>query len=449
MNGSRSVFISSTNEDLVEYREAARDAAIQAGFLPTMQEYFQADGRRPPLEACLEKVSRSDVLVVIVAHRYGWVPDDQPEGGTKSITWLECERAGLNVLAFLVDEDADWPKGKKDSDRMAQALDDGVATEELFLNVKRDIQGLRAFKGWLKRSKMVKTFDTKENLGTKIAFALKDWADAVKTEDAPPRLEHDPREYLRDCRDETSHIDIRGLTVGSGRAHRFPITDLYIPLTTGVNGQSQPLLDVLKRRKVVLTGGAGLRQDHVPSTWRHTSCRAPRLGDDMDEMGLVLPVAGDIVPVPIRVPELMEHIQWHHAKADGPPDVSSPEWILHFLERRGTELNWKLSADYFREQMESGRCLLLLDGLDEVATARDRGTVSVLIAKAVRAYDRCRFIATTRPRDLHGQSGAVPVSSAMRSTGSRRRSSRRSYAVGAARCSPTIPPRRAGITPKS
>lgn len=41
-------------------------------------------------------VRECDVLVVLVAHRYGWVPSDQPDKGTKSITWLECEamRAG-------------------------------------------------------------------------------------------------------------------------------------------------------------------------------------------------------------------------------------------------------------------------------------------------------------------------------------------------------------------
>jgi hypothetical protein len=40
------VFISSTSEDLVDYRNAARDAALQAGFTPVMMEYFSAAGRR-------------------------------------------------------------------------------------------------------------------------------------------------------------------------------------------------------------------------------------------------------------------------------------------------------------------------------------------------------------------------------------------------------------------
>ena len=43
-----SVFISSTAEDLKANRDAARDAALGAGFLPQMMEYFVAGGERPP-----------------------------------------------------------------------------------------------------------------------------------------------------------------------------------------------------------------------------------------------------------------------------------------------------------------------------------------------------------------------------------------------------------------
>ena len=39
------VFISSTSEDLKLCRAAARDAAIGAGLLPKMMEYFVPNGR--------------------------------------------------------------------------------------------------------------------------------------------------------------------------------------------------------------------------------------------------------------------------------------------------------------------------------------------------------------------------------------------------------------------
>ena len=67
------VFISSTAKDLAEHREAAAKAARQAGFEATMMEDFEAQSLKPPYPACMEKVRGCDVLVVIVAHRYGWV----------------------------------------------------------------------------------------------------------------------------------------------------------------------------------------------------------------------------------------------------------------------------------------------------------------------------------------------------------------------------------------
>ena len=87
--------------------------------------YFVASGDRPPLAACLAKVSEADVLCVLVAHRYGWVPPDQPAREHKSITWLECERAvgeGKEVLAFLLDDAAAWRAEYREEDAIASAV---------------------------------------------------------------------------------------------------------------------------------------------------------------------------------------------------------------------------------------------------------------------------------------------------------------------------------------
>src|SRR5262249_61339731 len=87
------VFISSTSDDLKEHREQAAKAAAATGLSPRMMEYFSASGHVPTLPACLEKVAEAEVVVVIVAYRYGWVPDDPANPGSKSITWLECDHA--------------------------------------------------------------------------------------------------------------------------------------------------------------------------------------------------------------------------------------------------------------------------------------------------------------------------------------------------------------------
>src|SRR5437870_3480013 len=89
------VFISSTIADLESYRAAAREAVIAAGMFPVLSDNFPASGAEPPLKVCLDRVSETDVLIVLVAHRYGWRPKDQPKKNKprKSITWLECLQA--------------------------------------------------------------------------------------------------------------------------------------------------------------------------------------------------------------------------------------------------------------------------------------------------------------------------------------------------------------------
>ena len=95
------VFVSSTSEDLREYRVAAREAVLAVGLRPEMMEYFAAAGG-PPLDECLARVSPCGVVVAIVAERYGWVPPDQPTDEAKSITWLECEHAAGRERELLV-----------------------------------------------------------------------------------------------------------------------------------------------------------------------------------------------------------------------------------------------------------------------------------------------------------------------------------------------------------
>jgi hypothetical protein len=125
MNNIPVVFISSTAEDLGEYRRAAEAGAQSARFYPEMHDYWVAKDN-PPLAECLERVAKADVLVVVVAHRYGWKPPGQPDGGRRSITWLECLEAvdnGKEVLSFLVDDTAEWPVELREENRNAFGLE--------------------------------------------------------------------------------------------------------------------------------------------------------------------------------------------------------------------------------------------------------------------------------------------------------------------------------------
>ena len=130
------VFISSTVEDLKAYREQVREAVLSLNLQPRMQEYSPASGDHPPNEKCMELVDKSDLVIVIIAHCYGWVPPDQPDKGNKSITWLECLQASNNgndkeVLAFLVDESHPWPIELKEEYAINEAINRGDASAEI------------------------------------------------------------------------------------------------------------------------------------------------------------------------------------------------------------------------------------------------------------------------------------------------------------------------------
>jgi hypothetical protein len=61
----------------------------------------------------MDQVDLADIVVVLVAYRYGWVPSvDEGGDGKTSITWLEVEHARSGskpVLPYLVDEEFPWP----------------------------------------------------------------------------------------------------------------------------------------------------------------------------------------------------------------------------------------------------------------------------------------------------------------------------------------------------
>jgi hypothetical protein len=169
------LFVSSTQEDLAPYRSAAKDAAIRVGFHPAMMEYFVAAGQNPPYQACMERVADCDVLVVIVAHRYGWIPSDQPGQEGKSITRLECEHANRlqkEVLAFVVDEKHSWPQELRESFRMSMAIEAGNYTHDLAEEVNLNVTRLRDFKTWLNGLGVRAVFTSPEGFRADLEAAL-------------------------------------------------------------------------------------------------------------------------------------------------------------------------------------------------------------------------------------------------------------------------------------
>jgi len=235
-----SVFISSTSEDLKDYRRAARDAVLEVGLRPEMMEYFAASGG-PPLSECLARVTPCDLIVVLLARRYGWVPSDQTDQTAKSITWLECEHAaqmGRNLLVFLLDANAPWPIDQTESYRLTDAFNKGTFTPELPVEVERNVRKLGEFRQWLETGRTRATFTSPDDLRAKVILALYKWLDR-HSERVPPSV------------NELS--ELHGLTLEGYRIFQELTLNKY---SNGVDGS---LLILIDERIDGLSGG--MRKD--------------------------------------------------------------------------------------------------------------------------------------------------------------------------------------------
>jgi formylglycine-generating enzyme required for sulfatase activity len=389
-------FISSTAEDLKLFRAAAKDAAVAARCLPDMQEYFAATDN-PPLAECLERVAQADVLVVLVAHRYGWVPPDQPESGCRSITWLEVEHAvrlNKEVLAFVVDDAASWEEESREEYALVLAARQGRALE-VVNTVQRNVEQLQQFKAWLNARAIRATFTNPEDLRGKVQVALLGWrerrpefGETSAPEEAP---EPDPARYLDALREETAYIEIRGLQAAEGRARRFPIGDLYIPLVNEAAParggedpaesparQPEALEEALRSRRLVIVGDPGSGKSTFLRKIAYGACE--RL------------LRGDPQPFPLLVP-----VAALSALPPGRTESLAP--LLDLLAARG--LDYGLPELFLRRRIEEGPCLLLLDGLDEAPGEAARATLARLVERAARAWANCRLVITTRPQAYH------------------------------------------------
>lgn len=163
----KKVFLSSTSEDLEAHRARVADELAHLTVFADRMEIFGAQPHKS-VPFCVERAASADAFVVIVAHRYGWVPTATEGGdGEKSITRLEVEAARPDaVFAYLVDEDYPWPWGKE-SDRLAAPGSDPA-------EVKQAVDRLREFKqhlsGWIRE-----TFTTPEDLALEVVRDLSAW----------------------------------------------------------------------------------------------------------------------------------------------------------------------------------------------------------------------------------------------------------------------------------
>ena len=233
-----------------------------------------------------------------------------------------------------------------------------------------------------------------------------------------------PTAYLRDLLGKTGYIDIRGLQVGQERAHQFPIEELYISLTTtqaatpdgeqrmkdrenavdeGLEvahalreSRALPLHLALRHDRLVVVGDPGAGKTTFLRRVAHALCQT-ELGDVPDAARERVGISDRTFPILVRLSRLDDHIVRHHNDPAAPTEEDAPAWLPHFLTKTSQDRCLGLDDEFFRRQLEGGRCTVLLDGLDEAADRLARKRLSRLIENIGGTYSRCRMVVTSRP----------------------------------------------------
>jgi formylglycine-generating enzyme required for sulfatase activity len=165
------IYVSSTYNDLKDYREAVYHTLRQMGHdVIAMEDYVATDQR--PVDKCLADVAACDLYVGIFAWRYGYQPP-HTNPAQKSITELEYRQArttGKTCLLFLLSEKADWPLEWRDVS--SGATDAGARIQEL--------------RHELSRENLVSFFENPDELAKLVSIAVGKWQQSQKESDRQP-----------------------------------------------------------------------------------------------------------------------------------------------------------------------------------------------------------------------------------------------------------------------
>ena len=144
------IFLSSTFNDLVDERKAVESVIHRMSASYIGMEHF-GSFTAEPLEKCIEKVNAANALVLVIADRYGYLP----EGSSISMTeaeYQEARRINLPIFAYF--------KSKE------------IFFESLDPNAEMIDERLTKFKKFVESNHGVSWFSNPEDLAWKVAADL-------------------------------------------------------------------------------------------------------------------------------------------------------------------------------------------------------------------------------------------------------------------------------------
>lgn len=145
------IFVSSTYEDLKEYREEVQKVLIR---METVIKGMELFGSTPntPLNECMKNLKESKVYIGIIAERYGSVDEETGKSYTQ-LEYEEAKRLGLPILIYFLDSNK--------QPILSKFVDQGEKYKKLI-----------QFKEELSKKYTISFFTTPDDLGRKIALDL-------------------------------------------------------------------------------------------------------------------------------------------------------------------------------------------------------------------------------------------------------------------------------------
>lgn len=116
------IFVCSTFSDLATERQAVITAINKLGLQHDSMEFFGARNSIP-IETCLSEVRKSDILVVIIGHKYGALVPNKELSFTE-VEYDESQRLGKLCLVYILsDEVRVLPKDIETDEKKRQLLE--------------------------------------------------------------------------------------------------------------------------------------------------------------------------------------------------------------------------------------------------------------------------------------------------------------------------------------